>query len=83
MWNFTSSTVINVNVNENLQHFPELNFMSQNLLSFNISTTNSKTSQKIQAITKEKIDIVFISDIRLNSYVQNYAIHDLEKKIQF
>ena len=57
--------------------------MSQNLLSFNISTTNSKTLQKIQAITKEKNDIVFVSDTRLNSYVQNYAIHDLEKKFNF
>ena len=57
--------------------------MSQNLLSFNISTKCTKTDQKINAITKEKHDIIFICDIRLNSLQQNYSIHDLTKKLNF
>ena len=46
----------------------------------NISTKNSKTEKKLIAITKNKSDIIFLSDVRLNSTKQNYAIHDLEKK---
>ena len=63
--------------------FPEINFLSQNMLSFNISTKNQKTVKKLNAITKDKCEIIFLSDIRLNSYKQNYSIHDLEKKITF
>ena len=39
--------------------------------------------QKLNAITKTKCDIIFICDIRLNTYQQNYAIHDLTKNITF
>ena len=36
--------------------------------------------QKVNAITKGKSDIIFMCDMRLNSYHQSFAIHDLEKK---
>jgi exonuclease III len=39
--------------------------------------------KKIHAITKQNPDIIFISDIRLNTEKQNYGVHDLTKKFKF
>ena len=63
--------------------FPELNFSAQNTLSMNVSTKCKKTDQKITAITKERSEIIFLSDIRLNTSNQSYSSHDLEKKFAF
>ncbi len=49
----------------------------------NISTSNDITTQKILSICGLKTDIVFLSDLRLNSEKQKSAVHDLEKKIFF
>ena len=38
---------------------------------------------KIYSITKNKDDIIFLSDIRLNSNIQVSGLHDLEKKFGF
>ncbi len=59
--------------------YPNLSFCSQNLRSLNISTKNNITKEKIFAITKEKTDIIFICDLKLNSDVQKAAVHDVEK----
>ena len=59
-----------------------LNFSSQNMRSINISTKNETTLKKLIAVTKSKAEVVFLSDIRLNSNNQKSAIHDLEKKAQ-
>ncbi len=63
-------------------NFPELTFTCQNVLSLNISSTNSKTDLKILAITRGSPDVVFLSDTRLNSRKQNAATHDLLKKFR-
>jgi exonuclease III len=62
--------------------FPLINISSQNCLSLNISTKNSKTDLKILALTKNDHEIVLLCDIRLNSLKQSAAIHDLEKKFK-
>ena len=69
--------------NFSLENFPLINFASQNALSLNISTKSKKTEQKVFSITSGKEDLIFISDIRLNSVKQNFSIHDLEKKFNF
>ena len=60
-----------------------LNLSTQNVRSFNISTKNDITIQKIIAITSLKSDIIFLSDLRLNSTKQISAVHDLEKQFFF
>jgi len=55
----------------------------QNVRSMNISTKNDLTTQKILAICNIKTDIIFLSDLRLNSNKQISAVHDLEKKFFF
>jgi len=47
--------------------------------SLNISTKNKITREKIFTICKENHDIFFLSDIKLNSPSQRYAVHDIEK----
>ncbi len=49
----------------------------------NISTKCKKTDQKINAITRERSEIIFLSDIRLNTANQSYSTHDIEKKFAF
>jgi len=49
----------------------------------NVSTKNSITIQKILAICSLKTDIIFLSDLRLNSTKQISAVHDLEKHFFF
>ena len=53
--------------------------MSQNVLSLNISSKNSKTDLKIHAITKNNCDIILLSDTRLNSIKQIASTNDLKK----
>ncbi len=48
-------------------------------MSFNISSKNKKTFHKINAVTRDKADIIFLCDIRLNTIKQSYSVHDLEK----
>ena len=63
--------------------FPNLSFAAQNVLSLNVSTKNSKTDLKILAVTKNNVDVVILSDTRLNTDKQNASIHDLTKKFLF
>jgi hypothetical protein len=51
----------------NTTNFPDLTFAVQNCNSLNISTVCSKQLTKIIAITALCTDIIFLSDIRLNS----------------
>jgi exonuclease III len=60
-----------------------LNIIAQNCQSLNISTKNSKTSQKILALTNDGPDIILLSDIRLNSNRQHHAVEDLRKQLEF
>ena len=64
----------------NISSFHGLTFSIQNVRSMNISTRNDLTIQKILAIVSVKTDVIFLSDLRLNSIKQKSAIHDLEKK---
>jgi hypothetical protein len=57
-----------------------LEFGIQNCQSLNISTKNKKTDLKVNALVKKKCDIIFLSDIRLNTVKQAHAVHDLCKK---
>jgi hypothetical protein len=57
-----------------------IEFASQNCQSLNIATKNKKTSLKINAILKKKCDVVFLSDVRLNSNIQKHAVFDIEKR---
>ena len=72
--------VINLNYNSSVFN---LNLSSQNVRSFNISTKNDITIQKILAITSLKSDIVFLSDLRLNSSKQISGVNDIEKQFFF
>ena len=58
----------------------KISLAAQNCQSLNISTKNKKTSLKINAVTKSNCEIIFLSDTRLNSDRQSYAIHDLNKR---
>jgi hypothetical protein len=57
----------------------DLNFSIQNVRSLNISTKNIITEQKILAITNAGADIIFLSDLHLNSYKQIDACKELSK----
>ena len=60
---------------------PKLNFSLQNVRSLNISTKNAVTDQKILALTGGSGDVVFLSDLRLNSQKQIASCAELTKKI--
>jgi exonuclease III len=60
-----------------------ISILAQNCQSLNISTKSTKTSQKILAITKTNSDIVFLSDVRLNTRAQIHGLEDLKKKLKF
>ncbi len=62
--------------------FPEITIASQNVLSLNVSSKNSKTDLKILALTKGDSDIIILCDTRLNSRKQSAATHDLMKKFR-
>jgi exonuclease III len=57
----------------------DFNFSTQNVRSLNISTKNVITEQKILAIVKGGCDIIFLSDLRLNSLNQSTACKELVK----
>jgi hypothetical protein len=61
----------------------DLNFCTQNVRSLNIATKNLITEQKILAITKSCNDIVFLSDLRLNSLKQITACKEITKRFYF
>jgi hypothetical protein len=68
------------NNNNNILGLGNITFTAQNCQSLNISTKNGKTLKKILAMVKGGEDVIFLSDLRLNSELQKHAIHDLEKK---
>jgi hypothetical protein len=61
-------------VNDNII---DLNFCTQNVRSLNIASKNIITEQKIHAVTKNGCDIVFLSDLRLNSLKQIVACKEI------
>jgi len=69
-----------VGLNEDYVKFPDLCFLTQNVLSLNISTKTNKTDLKILALTKQNSDIICLSDTRLNSLKQVASLNDLKKK---
>jgi len=60
-------------------HSLDLNFSTQNVRSLNISSKNIITEQKILAIVRGGHDIIFLSDLRLNSRIQHVACKELIK----
>lgn len=48
-----------------------------------MSRVSQKTFQKPSAVTKGGHDIIFLSDLRLNSNKHKSAIHDIEKRLCF
>jgi exonuclease III len=69
------------NNNNNNLGLVNITFAAKNCQSLNISTKNEKTFEKILALVKGGEDVIFLSDLKLNSVLQKHAIHDLEKKI--
>jgi len=63
-----------------LINVPKISFGLLNVRSLNISTKNENTNKKLHSIGEMKSDIIFLSDIRLNSTVQHAAINDLKKR---
>jgi len=79
--NYNPIVIPNLNDNNNV-HNVYLNkkllnasFSIQNVRSMNVSTKNDMTAQKILAICNLKSDIIFLSDLRLNSQKQISAVH--------
>lgn len=70
-------------MNNKKSFFPCLTFEAQNMLSLNISTKSLKTDAKLKLVTKNKADIIFLSDTRLNTDSNRYGIVDIQKKISF
>jgi exonuclease III len=62
---------------------PSLSILSQNVQSLNISSLCKKTSKKIFSVTREKDEIIFLSDIRLNRDKQVAATMDIGKRFGF
>ena len=67
--------------NKSINNFPEITFKSQNVRSFDISNANKTTELKMFSLVKEKDDIIFVSDTRLNTEIQKSALNSLEKKL--
>ena len=72
MFPFEENNIVNI-------HSLDLNFSIQNVRSLNISTKNIITEQKFLAIVKGGNDIIFLSDLRLNSRIQHVACSELIK----
>jgi exonuclease III len=70
-------------IDNNNKKIPHLRFCAQNCQSLNISTKNPITQKKVLALTKDRYDIILLSDIKLNSQIQTHAIHDLIKMFKF
>jgi exonuclease III len=64
-------------------NFPELKFTSQNCQSLNISIKCKKTSIIVTAICKTGSDIIFLSDIGLNSLIQIAVLYNISKQFNF
>jgi exonuclease III len=71
--------IINNNYN-NINSAYNLKFCAQNCQSLNVSIKSDKTMKKILALVKHGEDVIFLSDIRLNSNGNQHAAHDVEKK---
>ena len=71
------------NNNDLIPDFLKLTFRSQNVRSFNLSTTNDSTLHKILCISKTKADVVFLSDTRLNTEVNKSGLNNLTKNFFF
>jgi hypothetical protein len=69
----------NIDNNGN-EKFPPITFLTQNVQSLNISTMCKRTSKKIFSITREKDDVIFLCDTRLNSEKQISAINVISRK---
>jgi exonuclease III len=67
----------------NVKKFPKLNFSCQNVCSLNVSKPNKRTHNKLATITRNKDDIIFICDTRLNSNRNIVVVNDVEKKLRF
>jgi exonuclease III len=63
--------------------FPGINFSSQNVCSLNVSKPGRKTRAKLAAVTRSGSEIIFLSDVRLNSIKQTASVNDIEKKLKF
>ncbi len=63
--------------------FPNINFSSQNVCSLNVSKPGRKTYAKLAAITRSGSEVIFLSDVRLNSNKQIASVNDIEKKLKF
>ncbi len=63
--------------------FPNINFSSQNVCSLNVSKPGRKTYAKLAAITRSGTEVIFLSDVRLNSNKQIASVNDIEKKLKF
>jgi exonuclease III len=63
--------------------FPKINFSCQNVCSLNISKPGRKTYAKLAAITRSGSEVIFLSDVRLNSNKQVASVNDIEKKLKF
>jgi exonuclease III len=81
--NILNENVNNVNLGNYIFRFPSLSVFSQNVQSLNISSLCKKTSKKIFSVTREKDEIVLLSDIRLNSSKQVAATMDIGKHFGF
>ena len=60
-----------------------LSFASQNVRSLNVTSSVDVQETKINCIAKNKSDIIFMSDLRLNSLIQKSAVENISKKFLF
>jgi exonuclease III len=60
-----------------------LHILAQNCQSFNVSTKCKKTSQKISTLLKTGADILMLSDLKLNSSIQNHVIDNIMKQVNY
>ncbi len=63
--------------------FPSINFSSQNVCSLNVSKPGRKTYAKLAAITRSGSEVIFLSNVRLNSNKHIASVNDIEKKLKF
>jgi hypothetical protein len=57
-----------------------LRLAAQNCQSLNVSTKNSRTTKKILALVNNSEDVIFLSDLKLNTSRNKHASHDIEKQ---
>ena len=61
----------------------KLSFASQNVRSLNVTSSADIQETKINCIAKSKSDVIFLSDLRLNSIIQKSAVENISKKFLF